>query len=26
MYNADFGLHTKAKLKQVCNELGISLS
>lgn len=26
MYQADFGLHTKAKLKQVCNELGISLS
>ncbi len=26
MYNADFGLHTKAKLKQVCDELGISLS
>jgi len=25
MYNADFGLHTKAKLKQACNELGISL-
>lgn len=25
MYNADFGLHTKAKLKQVCDELDISL-
>ena len=25
MYNADFSLHTKAKLKQVCNQLGISL-
>jgi DNA polymerase III subunit epsilon len=25
MYNADFGLHTKAKLKQVCDELGIKL-
>jgi len=26
MYNADFGLHTKAKLKQVCDELGISIT
>lgn len=25
MYNADFGLHTKAKLKQVCDELGIKI-
>lgn len=26
MYNADFGLHTKLKLKKVCGELGIPLS
>lgn len=25
MYQADFGLHTKSKLKQVCQELGIPL-
>jgi DNA polymerase-3 subunit epsilon len=25
MYNADFGEHTKIKLKQICEELGIKL-
>jgi len=26
MYNADFGLHTKAKLKEICDDLGIKVS
>lgn len=26
MYNADFGLHTKAKLKDICGELGIKIA
>ncbi len=26
MYNADFGLHTKSKLKEICDELGIKVA
>jgi len=26
MYNADFGLHTKTKLKEICDDLGIKIA